>query len=272
MVRTIHTSVPSVALFQQFTSELINLKQQALAPEPSESTTLDLQPESEGGPAVLVSRANAIWNRVLVLLDQQTIAATRVAGPGGLEFHREAIYVMAVLADEVFVHSEWEGRDYWLNHLLEARLFQTHAAGEIFFRRLETLLRREDEAAAELATVYLMALSLGFRGKYWGAAHEPILDSYRARLFSFIARHDPEIARPVEHLFPAAYRNTIQMGAPTRMPSPRLWLWACSGVLTIWLVVAQLLWWNLTRDLNEKLCRFNSSCAAMAPAATGTGK
>jgi hypothetical protein len=180
MVRTIHTSVPSVALFQQFTSDLINLKQQALAPEPSESTTLDLQPESEGGPAVLVSRANVIWNKVLVLLDQQTLAAMRIAGPGGLEFHREAIYVMAVLADEVFVHSEWEGREYWLNHLLEARLFQTHAAGEIFFRRLEALLRREDEAAAELAIVYLMALSLGFRGKYWGAAHEPILDVYSA--------------------------------------------------------------------------------------------
>src|SRR5215475_12859109 len=167
MVRTIHTSVPSVALFQQFTSDLINLKQQVLSPEPSESTTFDLQSESEGGPAVLVSRANAIWNKVLVLLDQQTVAATRIAGPAGLEFHREAIYVMAVLA------------------------------GEIFFRRLETLLRREDEAAAELAVVYLMALSLGFRGKYWGAAHEPILDSYRARLFSFISRHDPEIARPV---------------------------------------------------------------------------
>jgi len=136
MARTIHTSVPSVALFQQFTSDLIKLKQQALAPEPRESTTLDLQPEAEGGPAVLVSRANAIWNKVLVLLDQQTIAAIRIAGPAGLEFHREAIYVMAVLADEIFVHSEWEGRDYWLNRLLEARLFQTHAAGEIFFRRL----------------------------------------------------------------------------------------------------------------------------------------
>jgi type VI secretion system protein ImpK len=247
MVRTIHTPVPSVALFQQFTADLINLKQQALAPEPSESITLDLQPESEGGTAVLVSRANAIWNKVLVLLDQQTLAATRIAGPAGLEFHREAIYVMAVLADEIFVHSEWEGHDYWLNHLLEARLFQTHAAGEIFFRRLETLLRREDEAAAELAIVYLMALSL-------------------------ISRHDPEIARPVEHILPAAYRNTIQMGAPTRVPSPRRWLWACGGVLAVWLVVAQFLWWNLTRDLNEKLCRFNSSCAAVAPAATGTGK
>jgi type VI secretion system protein ImpK len=272
MARTIHTSVPSVAFFQQFTSDLIKLKQQALTPEPSEPTTLDLQPESEGGPAVLVSRANAIWNKVLVLLDQQTIAATRIAGPAGLEFHREAIYVMAVLADEIFVHSEWEGRDYWLNHLLEARLFQTHAAGEIFFRRLETLLRREDEAAAELAIVYLMALSLGFRGKYWGAAHEPILDSYRARLFSFISRYDPEIARSVERIFPAAYRNTIQMGAPDRMPSPRRWLWACGVVVAVWLVVAQVLWWNLTRDLNEKLCGFNSSCVAIAQAATGTGK
>ena len=264
MLENVHAPVPSIELFQSFAGELIALKW-SVRRTPVEPGTIDIAVANGDRP-------NAIWNRVVTLLDRQSLEATRLSGPSGLEFHREAIYVMAALADEIFVHLEWEGRDYWLNHLLETRLFRTHAAGNIFFRRVEDLLRREDEAAAEMAAVYLFALALGFRGKYWGDDTESITDAYRVRLFAFIARWVPDLAQRAEHLFPAAYRNTIQAGAQRDIPSPRPWVWMLLGAFLVWIVTAQLLWWNLTRDLNAKLCVTTHSCAAPAQPAAPPGK
>jgi type VI secretion system protein ImpK len=264
MLENVHAPVPSVALFQSFVSELMALKW-SVRRAPVETGVIEVAVESQ-------ERPQAIWNRVVTLLDRQAVEATRISGPSGLEFHREAIYVMAALADEIFVHLDWEGQDFWLNHLLEARLFRTHAAGTIFFKRAEDLLRREDEAAAEMATIYLFALALGFRGKYWGDETELTPDMYRARLFAFVARRVPELSQPVQHVFPAAYRNTIQSGTQRDIPSARPWLWALAGAFVVWIVVAQLLWWNLTGDLNAKLCATNPSCAAPAQTSTPSNK
>ncbi|HEY7116735.1 MAG TPA: DotU family type IV/VI secretion system protein, partial [Tepidisphaeraceae bacterium] len=44
------------------------------------------------------------------------------------------------LADEIFLNTEWEGRSYWVSNLLETKIYQTHAAGELFFQKLERLL------------------------------------------------------------------------------------------------------------------------------------
>jgi type VI secretion system protein ImpK len=271
MLENIHAPVPSIQLFQSFVSELIALKW-SVQRAPAEAGTIEVAVENGNGGSGGEARPNAIWNRVVALLDQQALEATRLSGPSGLEFHREAIYVMAALADEIFVHLDWEGKDFWLNHLLEARLFRTHAAGTIFFRKVEDILRRQDEAAAEMATVFMFALALGFRGKYWGDESELAPDVYRARLFAFIARRLPDLSQPVQHVFPAAYRNTIQSGSQRDIPSARPWVWGLLGAFLAWIVIAQLLWWNLTRDLNAKLCATTPTCAAQAPPSTPAAK
>jgi type VI secretion system protein ImpK len=264
MAQTTQAPVPSVALFQTFAGQLIRLKEFAAIPD-SAPAVLDL-PASENGIAVAVAvRVTAIWNRTLTMLEQQVLEATRVAGPAGAEFHRQSLFVMAALADETFVHLDWEGRDYWLNHLVEWRIFRSHSAGDFFFRGIEDLLKREDDSAVEVATVYLMALALGFRGKYWSEASQPLLDSYRARLFAFIARHNPELAQPLQRLFPQAYRNTIQTSAPLKFVTPRPWLWALGLAFLAWVVVAHLLWSNLTGPMNQELMSLHS-------AVVGSGK
>jgi type VI secretion system protein ImpK len=254
MIQTTQAPVPSVALFQRFAGQLIYLKEAAMLPD-SAPALLDVVPAGNGAAvAVAVAeRVTSIWNRTLTMLEQQMVEATRMAGPAGAEFHRQALYVMAALADETFVHLDWEGRDYWLNHLLEWRIFRSHSAGDLFFRGIEDLLKREDDSAVEVASVYLMALALGFRGKYWSQERQPLLDSYRARLFAFIARRDPELAQPVQRLFPQAYRNTIQTSAPLKLVTPRPWLWALGIVFLVWIVAAHLLWWNLTGPMSQKL-------------------
>ena len=108
--------------------------------------------------------AAAVRQRLLLLFEHQA----RDAGTYGSEFYREAQYVMAALADEVFLQLDWEGRNYWLSNLIESQIFQTHISGELFFQRLDRILQERDPALRELAAVYFMALSMGFRGRYRG--------------------------------------------------------------------------------------------------------
>jgi type VI secretion system protein ImpK len=244
MLDLIQAPVPSVALFQDFARDLIALKWSVMnsPDEPAET-------DAANTPLATQTKPNLVWNRVIAMLNHQTAEATRLGGPSSLEFHREAIYVMAALADETFLQLEWEGRDYWLNHLVEARLFRTHAAGEIFFRPVDGLLTREDDSAAELAAVYLFAIGLGFRGKFGGQGYSAELENYRAKLYAFVGRRKPALASSADTLFPEAYRNTIQGGVERRIPSTRKWRIALVCVFFAWLAIAQCLWWNLSKDL-----------------------
>jgi type VI secretion system protein ImpK len=261
MLQSAKAPVPSIRFFHQYCAELINFKLVAQSPPaPAGAAAEPDDPAAAAKKEVAVSRPAAIWSRLELLLERQGIEASRIAGPVGLEFHREAVYVMAALTDETFVHLDWEGREYWLSHLFEARFFRTHFAGEGFFSRIDTLLRRDDDPAAETATVYLMALALGFRGKYWGTQHDGAVEAYRNRLFFFIARRDPEIAESLKRLYPEAYRHTITAGAPRKLPNPRRWILIFAGAVILWLGVTQLMWSRLTSDLSNRVCCLTSNC------------
>lgn len=265
MLDLIQAPVPSVALFQDFTRELIALKWSVM------NSPAGPPPDASGAEVATQSRPNLVWNRIVSMLNHQALEATRLGGPSSLEFHREAIYVMAVLADETFLQLEWEGHDYWLTHLVEAHLFRTHAAGEIFFRRVDALLTREDDAAAEVAAVYLFAIGLGFRGKYRGAGYSAGLEAYRAKLFAFIARRKPSLTPDAKTLFPEAYRNTIQNGVERPIPSARKWRVALACAFIAWLTIAQLLWMNLSQGLNARLAKIDSTVGAVPGVTVGSG-
>jgi len=48
---------------------------------------------------------------------------------------------MVSLADEFFLHIlDWKGQDTWRQQLLEAKLFNSQAAGQRIFENLEILL------------------------------------------------------------------------------------------------------------------------------------
>ena len=83
-------------------------------------------------------QATDIWQRLLSLLEAQAERASRSGGAFGYEVYREAQYVMAALADEVFLNENWPGKHNW--PLLEIRLFRTGSAGEVVFKKLDILL------------------------------------------------------------------------------------------------------------------------------------
>lgn len=194
--------------------------------------------------------STAVWKSLLTTLERQALHAQRSRGDYALKIFAEAQYVMAALADEIFLHLDWGGREAWNSNILEAKLFRSHRAGEQVFERLEVLLTERNPLHQNLAEVYLMALGLGFQGRYRGAVDGPArLDRYRLRLFDFIYDDEPELPREGALLFPQAYANTLDKGIPARMPNLRPWLLSFLVLALIWVVASIPLWRNLVGDL-----------------------
>jgi type VI secretion system protein ImpK len=219
----------------------------------AETAALGVTPQVDSGPM------NGVWQQLLSILERQAIEAGQSGGAFAFEVYREAQYVMAALADEVFLHVEWEGRSTW--PLLENRLFQSHIAGEAVFDRLDRLLQRRDFFYLDLAAVYFMALSLGFQGKYRGEATAGRLDQYRRQLFMMIYRRNPKLFAAHAPLFPQNYQNMLERVSPKKLPDDRIWLLLVAAVIGVWLLVSQYLWHSVTDDISCLICRItNANC------------
>ncbi len=244
--------------FQRFYVEIIALKRSAHAPAPlPEPGVIDAP--VEGG------RAAGIWRKAAEVLDRQARESIH-ASPLEARLHSEARFVMAAMADEVFIHPRWEGTDYWLAHLLETRYFRTHSAGEVFFEKASALLSLNDPAADQLIMIYLMALALGFRGKYAGRPEgDSVLRDLRERLLETIWRRHPGMLNETKHLFPHAARSTVREGPIRKLPSPAKWLTVAFGVVVFWVLFSWLPWRALSGPLYDILSGAAVNTAAAVP-------
>jgi type VI secretion system protein ImpK len=190
---------------------------------------------------------SAVRQRLLLLFEHQA----RDAHTYGSEFYREAQYVMAALADEVFLQIDWDGKHYWLGNLMESHLFGTHVAGEMFFQRLDRILQDRDPALKDLAAVYFMALSLGFRGRYRGFNDNGLISLYRQQLYSFIFQRTPDLTSDSKQLFPEAYQHTQVSPAPRRLADTRFWVGVLFIVIVLFIGISHMLWTNLTTPIEK---------------------
>jgi type VI secretion system protein ImpK len=247
--RTVAYAAPASAA-----EELIFMSAAAAVAQGTRSSTASLPAPSasEASPAV-----TGVWQQLLSLLERQSLEAGR-GGAFAYEVYREAQYVMAALADEIFLHLDWEGKQSW--PLLESRLFQTHIAGEEVFARIDRLLMRRDPFYLDLAAVYFMALSLGFQGKYRGVEDHPPLE-YRRQLFRMIYRRDPKLFATTGPLFPQTYQNTLDKSEVKKLPAQWLWLWLVVLVLGMWIGISQLAWSAATSKVSCLICHaLDSRC------------
>ena len=189
--------------------------------------------------------------KLLSLLKHQAHEARRYGGEYGVTFHREAQYVMAALADEIFLHLGWEGKEAWKTNLLEFRLFDSHVAGDLFFQKLDALLQNRDPAMVEMAAVYLLALSLGFRGKFRDTGDEGQLDFYRNQLFTFMFRRNPDILNESKRLFPETYDYTLKQGGAEKLPYIRRWIGLIIILIILYLIISHGIWKYVIGDLIE---------------------
>ena len=236
-----------VKQFHAFYSEVIRLRSQVESGVWTYTQESPPEEEREHLPSM-----NSVWRQLLSLLEQQALNAGQHGGEYGAMFYREAQYVMAALADDIFLHLPWEGRAAWRDNLLESKLFQSHIAGEQLFDKLERVLQERDPVYAEVAVIYLMALALGFRGKHRDRDDNGQLQAYRQQLFMFIFRRHPELLSDAKRLFPDAYAHTLADGQATMLPDAWKWLVALGLIATLWLGASYGVWRQFTGDIFAK--------------------
>jgi type VI secretion system protein ImpK len=177
--------------------------------------------------------------------------SARYGGEFAAKYFKEAEFIMAALADEIFLHLEWEGKIYWEKNLLEDRLYGTHNAGQLFFDKIDTFLTLRDPSRADLAMLYLLALGLGFRGKYRDQDDGGRIEHYKRQMFVFIYHRDPTLYELGTHLIPENYQHNIEGNTVTFLNDVRPWVLAFSSVGLVLLLASYVVWQSTTSSINE---------------------
>ncbi|OQY58008.1 MAG: hypothetical protein B6245_14040 [Desulfobacteraceae bacterium 4572_88] len=207
---------------------------------------------SEITPSDKAADSHPVYSALLGVMEEQVAEARRRGGEYGVSFYKEAQYVMAALADEIFLNLDWEGREAWKSNLLEFKLFGTYIAGELFFRKVDDLLKARDPSYTEIAAVYFLAISLGFKGKFKGRQQdEGQIDFYRRQLFTFIFQKSPDLFREAGRLFPESYDHTLREGSGKKLPYLKPWLWLILFLFLLFLVVSHGIWAYSVQELDE---------------------
>ncbi len=82
---------------------------------------------------------------------------------GQSEEWRLARYALVCWIDEMLTIAPWQGRDWWVNNVLEYSLFQTADRALFFFTRAKEAVGSTTGDALE---VYYLCVILGYRGLY----------------------------------------------------------------------------------------------------------
>ena len=221
-----------VRYFEDFYQEIIALKRRIETIPSSSSPTDDNTPLN----------AAQIISHLKTYLEQQALTVNRQGGDFVSHYYQEAQYIMAVLADEVFLNMDWPGRVYWEDYLLESQLFGSHDAGDLFFQRLDEFLHTRDPARHDLAEIYLLALGLGFQGRYRGQHSQNRLAQYKHDLYMFIHHHELTFFNDHERLFPQAYAHTLEARSSQALQDTRRWYGVFAlGALVIF-IVTHIFW------------------------------
>ena len=234
--------------FYDFYSEVICQKK--IAQSYAEIPLPEQAPEPEEAPSEEPG-TQTVSRTLMSLLEEQALESGRRGGEYGVSFYKEAQYIMAALADEIFLNMDWEGREAWKSGLLEFKLFGTHVAGELFFQKLDKLLTNRDPAFVEIAALYLQSLSLGFRGKFRDIDDEGKLDYYRRQLFSFIFHKNPGLLNPDRLLYSEAYAHTLTEGEGKKLPYVKRWIIVVALLVLAFLGISHGIWANVTEDLKQ---------------------
>lgn len=248
--------------FWEFYSEVIRLKR-SIVQQQRIAADEDVPAPAPGAPPPRLIDAQQAIQTLQAVLERQAYQARRQGGEFGAALYREAQYVMAALADETFLHGL--ARDGRASNpgLLEQRLFKTQIAGERFYENVDRLLAQREKSHVELAAVYLLALHLGFRGKYRGGSDNGKIQAYLTELFEFIFGRAPDLMQPNRLLMEQPYGYTLAERIAPRMPAARRWKRAILIVLLVQLVIGQLIWVSETDDLDRAARQVIQTARAM---------
>lgn len=237
--------------FHEFYNEIIQQEKRILERNNSGNSTVERNEDGLSEAQIDNNVAHPVFISLLNVLKKQVVQTRAYSGEYGTKYYKEAQFAMAGLADEIFLNLNWEGKDAWKSSLLEFKLFGTNAAGELFFRKLDHLLKNRDLSDTELAAIFFLCLSLGFKGKYRDTDQESQLDYYRNQLFRFIFQENPELLTGSKCLFPDSYDSTLVEGNGKKLPYLRWWISGIMLLLIVFVFTSHFMWNHLTVDIVE---------------------
>ena len=194
------------------------------------------------GDAELKTAAEELSRQLCQLIELQTLEARRIGGKAGIEAEVQGRFLKAALADEVLLNADWAGRTHWRHVLIEATLFKTSFAGERVFDDIDQLLREREASRRNLGRLYLHLLSLGFQGRYRGAAMQTKIAEYRRELFQFVYQRPADLQGRDRTLSEQPYASTLSHIAASRLPKLNRNSLVIVLVLLLMLGLSQLLW------------------------------
>lgn len=109
---------------------------------------------------------------------------------------QEANFAVVAFLDETVLTVDASATQ-WARKTLGEELFDQRSAGELFFKRLETLrANRDSQSLAEVLEVYYLCLLLGYEGKFAGGARaelQLLMTNLRERIERIFGRN-PEFS------------------------------------------------------------------------------
>jgi type VI secretion system protein ImpK len=147
------------------------------------------------------------------LVDIGSTVARKGYSAGDLQ---EANFAVVAFLDETVLTAQDANASQWAGKSLGEELFDQRSAGELFFKRLETLrANRDSQELAEVLEVYYLCLLLGYEGKFAGGSKaelQLLMSNLRDRIERIFGRNpefSPDAALPDEPLAPAPIADPL---------------------------------------------------------------
>jgi type VI secretion system protein ImpK len=165
----------------------------------------------------------------------------------------DAGYVMAALADEALLHRiDWAGQATWETMLLEDALYGTRIAGERIFAVAEEQAAGSSAFQPGLALAILLALQLGFRGRYRGVDDAGALHRLRLRLYELLCREPWTPAVDWQGTFAAASAPALTDDRFRYLPRLKPWLMAVAASMVGLLLITHGMWYRAVHSIVER--------------------
>lgn len=169
------------------------------------------------------------------------------------QYTQDLLYLASALADEVFLNTEWSGKKYWEEHMLEFEFFKTQIAGEVVFNRIHELLKNRS-TSAEIVEVYLEVLAFGFQGKYREMTNGiSDINNLREQMYNFIVKSKKITHRAGQRLFQEQYSCTLPTLPRVLLPDFNQLLYICLCFLFLFMIFGSIDWLLETKGLNDLL-------------------
>ncbi len=252
-----------------FHAALVRIKRGLSAPDGIPVLTA---PDGADDPPAAAQLTHALRSA----LDLQHAQLLEVHGRQGQEQAESARYLKVALADEALIAlPAWPQRQQWIACPLEFQLYGSRCAGERIFDRIGGLLQAQPGTQREMAQLYLLALAMGFQGRYRNQeGGQTDLLAWRRKLYRHAFGRWPDSAMDgtgastgddlaVRHL-PQPYRHTRAGLAPRLLPNPRRWAGYFILLLLGLLLLSQVAWLSDTQALRAELVRVEAQSRGSA--------